>query len=124
MLARRFSASGFLPDIRRHGCTLFNYVGSPLAYIMATPEHPDDADNPLRLAYGNEAPRQYLDAFARRFGCRVIDGYGASEVGVSFTRADGDPPGALGLAGPGRRDPATSPGAPARSPASTSTGGC
>ena len=31
----------------------------------------------------------------------MIDGYGASEVGVSFTRADGDPPGALGLAGPG-----------------------
>ncbi len=101
VLARRFSASAFLPDVRRHGCTLFNYVGSPLAYIMATPERPDDADNPLRLAYGNEAPRQYVDGFARRFGCRVIDGYGASEVGVSFTRADGDPPGALGLAGPG-----------------------
>jgi fatty-acyl-CoA synthase len=101
VLCRRFSASGFLPDIRRHGCTLFHYVGSPFAYIMATPERPDDADNPLRLAYGNEAPRQYLDAFAHRFGCRVVDGYGASEVGVSFTRADGDPPGALGLAGPG-----------------------
>jgi fatty-acyl-CoA synthase len=101
VLARRFSASRFLPDVRRYGCTLFNYVGSPLAYIMATPERPDDADNPLRLAYGNEAPRQYMDAFARRFGCRVIDGYGASEVGVSFQRADADPPGALGLAGPG-----------------------
>jgi len=101
VLTRRFSASGFLADVRRHGCTLFNYVGSPLAYIMATPERPDDADNPLRLAYGNEAPPQYVDGFARRFGCRVVDGYGASEVGVSFTRADGDPPGALGLAGPG-----------------------
>jgi fatty-acyl-CoA synthase len=101
VLGRRFSASGFLPDVRRDGCTLFPYVGSPFAYIMATPERPDDADNPLRLAYGNEAPRQYMAGFARRFGCRVIDGYGASEVGVSFTRADGDPPGALGLAGPG-----------------------
>src|SRR5262249_8121378 len=101
VLGRRFSASGFLPDVRRYGCTLFPYVGSPFAYIMATPERPDDADNPLRLAYGNEAPRQYIGGFARRFGCRVIDGYGASEVGVSFTRADGDPPGALGLAGPG-----------------------
>jgi fatty-acyl-CoA synthase len=87
--------------VRRYGCTLFNYVGSPLAYIMDTPERPDDADNPLRLAYGNEGPRQYLDAFARRFGCRIIDGYGSSEVGVTFTRSDGDPPGALGIAGPG-----------------------
>src|SRR5262245_93043 len=101
VLGRRFSASRFLPDVRRYGCTLFNYVGSPLAYIMATPERPGDADNPLRLAYGNEAPRQYVDAFARRFGCRVIDGYGASEVGVSFARGAGDPPGALGLGGPG-----------------------
>jgi fatty-acyl-CoA synthase len=101
VLAPRFSASGFLPDVRRHGCTLFPYVGSPFAYIMATPERPDDADTPLRLAYGNEAPRQYVDAFARRFGCRVVDGYGASEVGVSFTRSDGDPAGALGVGGPG-----------------------
>jgi fatty-acyl-CoA synthase len=101
VLARRFSASGFLPDVRRHGCTLFPYVGSPFAYIMATRERPDDADTPLRLAYGNEAPRQYVDAFARRFGCRVVDGYGASEVGVSFTRSDGDPAGALGVGGPG-----------------------
>jgi fatty-acyl-CoA synthase len=100
-LARRFSKTAFLPDVRRFGATLFNYVGSPLAYVMDTPERPDDADNPLRLAYGNEGPRQYLDAFARRFGCRVVDSYGASEVGVTFTRADGDPPGALGLAGPG-----------------------
>jgi len=101
VLARRFSASRFLDDVRRHGCTLFNYVGSPLAYLMHTPERSDDAENPLRLAYGNEGPRQYLDAFARRFGCRVVDGYGSSEVGVSFSRADDDPPGALGRAGAG-----------------------
>jgi fatty-acyl-CoA synthase len=100
-LAPRFSKTRFLDDVRRHGATLFNYVGSPLAYVMDTPERPDDADNPLRLAYGNEGPRQYLDAFARRFGCRVIDSYGASECGVSFTRQDGDPPGALGKAGGG-----------------------
>jgi fatty-acyl-CoA synthase len=101
VLARRFHKTRFLPEVRQHGATLFNYVGSPLAYIMDTPARPDDAENPLRLAYGNEGPRQYLDAFARRFGCRVIDSYGASEVGVTFTRQDGDPPGALGLPSPG-----------------------
>jgi fatty-acyl-CoA synthase len=100
-LARRFSKSRFLDDVRHYGATLFNYVGSPLAYVMDTPARPDDADTPLRLAYGNEGPRQYLDAFARRFGCRVVDGYGSSEVGVSFQRGDGDPPGSLGRAGDG-----------------------
>lgn len=97
-LARRFSKTQFLADVRRHGATLFNYVGNPLAYIMETPEQPDDADNPLRLAYGNEAPRQYIAAFARRFGCEVIDGYGASEVGVGFSRTADDPPRSLGRA--------------------------
>ena len=101
VLARRFHKSRFLDDVRRYGCTLFNYVGNPLAYVMDTAERPDDADNPLRLAYGNEGPRHYVDAFARRFGCRVIDSYGASEVGVVFTRQDGDPPGALGRPAPG-----------------------
>ncbi len=100
-LAPRFSKTRFLADVRRHGATVFNYVGSPLAYVMDTPAGPDDADNPLRLAYGNEGPRQYLDAFARRFGCRVVDSYGASEVGVVFTRQDGDPPASLGRPGPG-----------------------
>jgi fatty-acyl-CoA synthase len=100
-LAPRFSKTRFLADVRRYGATVFNYVGSPLAYVMDTPERPDDGDNPLRLAYGNEGPRQYLDAFARRFGCRVVDSYGASEVGVVFTRQDGDPPASLGRPGPG-----------------------
>ena len=97
-LAPRFSKTNFLTDIRRYGATLFNYVGSPFAYIMDTPERPDDADNPLRLAYGNEAPRRYVEAFAKRFGCEVVDGYGASEVGVGFTRDRTDPPRALGRA--------------------------
>jgi fatty-acyl-CoA synthase len=97
-LARRFSKTSFLSDVRRYHATLFNYVGSPFAYIMDTPARPDDADSPLRLAYGNEAPRQYIEAFAQRFGCEVIDGYGASEVGVGFARDKTDPPRSLGRA--------------------------
>ena len=48
-LRRRFSASGLLDDVREFGVTYFNYVGKPLAYILATPEQPDDADNPLNV---------------------------------------------------------------------------
>ncbi len=32
-LARRFSASRFLDDVRRYGATWFNYTGKPLAYL-------------------------------------------------------------------------------------------
>src|SRR6202012_5199324 len=54
VLRRNFSASGFLPDARHYGATYANYVGKPLSYVLATPERPDDADNPLRSGDDNE----------------------------------------------------------------------
>src|SRR5947199_296538 len=81
VLGRRFSATSFLPDVRRYGITFFNYVGKPLSYILATPEAPDDAENSLRIAFGNEAALLDIDRFARRFGCLVADGYGSTEGG-------------------------------------------
>lgn len=100
-LRRRFSASGFLPDVRRHGITFFNYVGKPLTYILATPERPDDADNPLRVAFGNEAAEHDLQRFAKRFDCQVIDAYGSTEGSISIQRTPDTPPGALGVGIPG-----------------------
>src|SRR6478752_5641692 len=95
-LARRFSASGFLRDVRRHGATYANYVGKPLTYIMATPEQPDDADNPLRLVFGNEANERDIEAFGRRFGCVVVDSYSSTENAVVVQRVPEMPPGSLG----------------------------
>jgi fatty-acyl-CoA synthase len=96
VLRRKFSASQFLPDIRRYGATYANYVGKPLSYVLATPERPDDADNPLRAVYGNEAAPGDVDRFARRFGCVVIDGFGSTEGGVAISRTPDTPAGALG----------------------------
>jgi fatty-acyl-CoA synthase len=95
-LRRRFSASGFLPDVRAFGATYANYVGKPLSHVLATPERADDADNPLRIAYGNEGAPGDLARFAARFGCLVIDGFGSTEGGVVVSRTPGTPPGALG----------------------------
>jgi fatty-acyl-CoA synthase len=72
-LTRKFSASGFLPDVRKYGVTYTNYVGKPLTYIMATPALPDDADNTLRIVFGNEAAERDIAAFSERFGCVVVD---------------------------------------------------
>jgi fatty-acyl-CoA synthase len=98
-LARRFSASRWLDDVRRHGATWFNYTGKPLAYILATPERPDDSDNPLRVAFGNEGSPQVVEAFSRRFGVEVIDAFGATEGGVAVNREEGMPAGAMGRVG-------------------------
>jgi fatty-acyl-CoA synthase len=99
-LARRFSASRWLSDIRGYGSTYFNYTGKPLAYILSTPERPDDADNPLRVAFGNEGSPEVVDRFSERFGVDVIDAYGATEGGVAVNREAEERAGALGQAGP------------------------
>jgi fatty-acyl-CoA synthase len=95
-LGRRFSTSRWLADIRRYGSTYFNYTGKPLAYLLATPELPHDADNPLRVAFGNEGSPEVVDAFSRRFGVQVIDAYGATEGGVAVDRDAEERAGALG----------------------------
>ena len=95
-LGRRFSASRWLADVRRYGSTYFNYTGKPLAYLLATPERPDDADNPLRVAFGNEGSPEVVEAFSRRFGVDVIDAYGATEGGVAVDRDAEERAGALG----------------------------
>ena len=96
-LAERFSASAFLTDVRRYGATYMNYVGKPLAYILRTPSRPDDADNPLRVAFGNEASDRDIAAFSQRFGVTVRDGFGSTETAVIITREPGTPPGSIGL---------------------------
>jgi fatty-acyl-CoA synthase len=96
-LAEKFSASGFLEDVRRYGATYLNYVGKPLSYVLATPARPDDADNPLRVAFGNEAGDRDIAAFAERFGCVVVDGFGSTENAVVISRVPGTPPGSLGV---------------------------
>jgi acyl-CoA synthetase (AMP-forming)/AMP-acid ligase II len=100
-LRRRFSASQFLPDVRRYGVTYFNYVGKPLSYVLATPEQPDDAENTLRRVFGNEAAEADVTRFSERFGCTVQDAYGSTEGGASVTRTPDTPRGALGRALPG-----------------------
>jgi fatty-acyl-CoA synthase len=95
-LCRRFSASGFLPDVRRYRVTYANYVGKPLSYILSTPPAPDDAVNPLKVMFGNEANPQDVEAFSQRFGCVVTDAYGSTEGGITVARPPDTPLGSLG----------------------------
>ena len=82
VLRERFSASAFLPDVRAFGCTSTT-VQSGL--VLATPESPDDRENPLRVAYAG-----HNIEMARRFGARfnvhVIDAYGSTEAGFPIVR--------------------------------------
>ncbi|MBY0441754.1 MAG: long-chain-fatty-acid--CoA ligase FadD17 [Mycobacteriaceae bacterium] len=96
VLRRKFSASQFITDVRRYGATYANYVGRPLSYVLATPERPDDANNPLRVVYGNEGAPGDIERFAHRFGCLAVDGFGSTEGGVAISRTPDTPSTALG----------------------------
>lgn len=100
-LRRRFSASGFLGDVRRFHATYFTYVGRAVQYLLATEERSDDRDHPLRLGFGTEAGAVDAAAFERRFGVRLVEGYGSSEGGAAIQWTPGTPAGAVGPAAPG-----------------------
>ena len=95
-LKRRFSASQFIPDCRAVGATYANYVGTPLSYVLAQPERPDDRDNQLVRVFGNEGAPADLARFGERFGCEVMDGFGSTEGGISISRTPDTPVGSLG----------------------------
>ncbi|MEF9883111.1 AMP-binding protein [Streptomyces sp. P9-A4] len=100
-LRARFSASRFLPDVRRYGATYFTYVGRAVQYLLATPPGPDDRAHPLRLGFGTEAGAVDAARFRERFGVPLVEGYGSSEGGAAIQRTPDTPTGAIGRAAPG-----------------------
>ena len=82
VLGRRFSASNFWSEVKKHGCTEFNYIGGILQILYKAEPKPDDLDNPLRIMFGAGAPPDLYKPFEERFGVRLIEGYGMSEIGV------------------------------------------
>lgn len=83
VLHDRFSASTFWDTCRKEGVTAFNFMGALLTMLMKQPERDDDADNPVRCAYGAPAPATIFDAFQRRFGVRLVEVFGSTELGIA-----------------------------------------
>ncbi|WP_170984304.1 AMP-binding protein [Rhodoligotrophos defluvii] len=79
-MVERFSATQCWQQIRESGATLFHYLGGAMNLLLKQPPRPDDADNPVRIAWGAAAPAGSWRAFERRFGVTVREGYGISEA--------------------------------------------
>ncbi|MGN6769507.1 MAG: AMP-binding protein [Rhizobiaceae bacterium] len=79
-VARRFSASGWLSDIREAGATVTNVLGAMSDFIFAQEPNEDDADNPLRLATMVPLAPKLHAAFEKRFGTKLVELYGSTEV--------------------------------------------
>ena len=76
--------------------TWFNYTGKVLAYLLATPARDDDADTPLRVAFGNEGSPHVVEAAAERFGVRIIDVFGSTEGSIALDRTGSRPRASIG----------------------------
>jgi fatty-acyl-CoA synthase len=96
-LRERFSASQFMPDVRRYGATFFSTVGRALAYILATPTAPQDREHRVKFALAPEASARDVRVFRERFGIHCISGYGSSENAIIMVPAPGLPKHALGV---------------------------
>ncbi len=82
VLSERFSASNFWDDIRRYGATQFNYLGAVMTILAKQEPREDDADNPVRIAFGAACPPDVMEHLERRFGFICLEGFGMSEIGL------------------------------------------
>jgi len=82
VLSERFSASNFWADIRKYGATQFNYLGAVMTILAKQEPREDDADNPVRIAFGAACPPDVMAQLERRFGFICLEGFGMSEIGL------------------------------------------
>ena len=83
-LRRKFSASGFLEDVKKFQATHFVYVGEVCRYLMAQPAKDGENRTTLKYIIGNGLRPDIWMAFKKRFGIKkIFEFYGAAEgVGV------------------------------------------
>jgi crotonobetaine/carnitine-CoA ligase len=80
LLLPRFSANSFFDDairLRATGCT---FVGTVLSILVARQEG-ERRDHCMRFFFGGGAPKAVWQAVEERFGIRVHEAYGMTEVG-------------------------------------------
>ncbi|XP_072167126.1 long-chain fatty acid transport protein 2-like [Diadema setosum] len=91
-IARKFSASRFWDDIRKHEATIFQYIGELCRYLLAQPERPDDGhySKSIRMAVGNGLRPDIWDRFKTRFNIQhIAEFYGSTELSHNFVNTDG-----------------------------------
>jgi crotonobetaine/carnitine-CoA ligase len=93
----RFSASGFWEEIRRSDATVTYLLGAMVHILLKRPAQRDDRQHRLRVALSPGTPRSQVETFGRRFGVKLVDGYGSTETNLVLSNVIGDfVPGTLG----------------------------
>ena len=73
VMDQRFSVSRFWDTCREHGITAINYMGALLMMLFKQDPQPDDADNPVRIAFGAPCPVEIWEPFEERFDMKLVE---------------------------------------------------
>ncbi|XP_022604110.1 very long-chain acyl-CoA synthetase-like [Seriola dumerili] len=85
ILKRKFSASQFWDDCRKHSVTVIQYIGEVMRYLCSTSKRENDKDHKVRLAIGNGVRADVWREFLSRFGnIQVREFYASTEGNVGF----------------------------------------
>lgn len=96
VIAEKFSTSNFWPDIVRHDCTMFQYIGELCRYLLKAPPSEYENRHRLRLVCGNGLRGDIWEDFRNRFAIpRILEFYAATEGNFSLFNVEGQP-GAIG----------------------------
>ena len=89
VLRRRFSASEFWDDVRRHRVTAWYYIGEICRYLLNQPPRADDRQHTLRRMSGAGLKAEVWRQFQERFGIELIcEGLGSTEANYGITNVD------------------------------------
>uniref|UniRef100_A0A3Q2QIS4 long-chain-fatty-acid--CoA ligase n=1 Tax=Fundulus heteroclitus TaxID=8078 RepID=A0A3Q2QIS4_FUNHE len=85
VLKRKFSASQFWDDCRKHNVTVMQYIGETLRYLCNTPKKENEKNHKVRIAIGNGVRSDVWTEFLNRFGnIKVRELYAATEGNIGF----------------------------------------
>jgi crotonobetaine/carnitine-CoA ligase len=99
VLEPRFSASRFWDTMRAEGVTAFNSMGSVISILLRQPPRASDREHDVRACYCSACPPALWEPFEHRFGVRVQEHYGMTEIGIALWNRGGRP-GACGTPTP------------------------
>lgn len=90
-IGERFSVSRYWDEMRQFKATVFDFMGATLTMLWKQPPNPRDRDHHARLGWGVPMPA-WAPEFEERFGCRLVELYGSTEVGTIIYVPPGEHP--------------------------------
>jgi crotonobetaine/carnitine-CoA ligase len=87
-IGERFSVSRYWDEVRTLKATVFDFMGATITMLWKQPPSPRDREHSARLGWGVPLPA-WAPEFEARFGCRLVELYGSTEVGaIIYTPLD------------------------------------